>query len=125
MNQNNLMKELIVYILKCSDDSYYIGITNDLNRRIAEHEKGQDANSYTSIRRPIKLLWSNKFHSELEAIAWEKKLKGWTRKKKEALIENKFEILQELAECKNKTNYKNKGKGFDSAQPEGIGEQSP
>jgi putative endonuclease len=114
------MKELIVYILKCSDDSYYTGITNDLNRRCAEHEKGQDTNSYTFSRRPIKLVWSNKFHSELEAIRWEKKLKGWTRKKKEALIENKFEILQELAECKNKTNYKNKEKGFDSAQPDGI-----
>lgn len=114
------MKELIVYILKCSDESYYVGITNDLNRRVFEHEKSLDSNSYTFSRRPIKLVWSNKFKSEHEAIKWEKKLKGWTRKKKEALIENKFEILHKLAECKNETNFKNKEKGFDSAQPDVI-----
>jgi putative endonuclease len=102
------MKGLIVYIIKCSDKSYYVGITNDINRRLGEHNNGSDIHAYTFNRRPVELLWSNKFQSELEAIEWEKKLKGWTRKKKEALIRGKYEILPQLAECKNETNHKNK-----------------
>lgn len=102
------MDELIVYILKCSDGSYYVGLTNDINIRVFQHNDGKDATSYTYKRRPVKLMWFNKFQSKLEAIKWEKKLKGWTRKKKEALIEGKFDLLLALAECKNETHSKNK-----------------
>ena len=102
------MAELIVYILKCSDDSYYIGVTNNIESREFNHNESINITSYTYSRRPVKLMWYNKFQSELEAIKWEKKLKGWSRKKKEALIEGKYDILPGLAECKNKTNYKNK-----------------
>lgn len=114
------MKELIVYILKCSDSSYYVGITNDINIRLNQHNEGKDIFSYTYNKRPVQLMWHNKFQSELEAIKWEKKLKGWTRKKKDALIEGKYERLPGLSECKNETNYENR-KGFDSAQPDLMG----
>ena len=102
------MADLIVYILKCSDDSYYVGITNNIDIREHQHNEGKNVTAYTYSRRPVKLMWHNKFQSELEAIKWEKKLKGWTRKKKEALIEGRYELLSGLAECKNETNYKNK-----------------
>ncbi len=102
------MDELIVYILKCSDGSYYVGITNDINIRVFKHNEGKDIASYTYKRRPVELMWFNKFQSKLEAINWEKKLKGWTRKKKEALIQGKFDLLPVLAECKNETHSRNK-----------------
>ncbi|MBL7918754.1 MAG: GIY-YIG nuclease family protein [Bacteroidia bacterium] len=102
------MDELIVYILKCSDGSYYVGLTNDINIRVFQHNDGKYTTSYTYNRRPVELMWFNKFQSKLEAIKWEKKLKGWTRKKKEALIEGKFDLLPALAECKNESHSKNK-----------------
>ena len=102
------MSELSVYILKCSDNSYYVGVTNNIVERLNDHNEGLNITAYTYSRRPVELVWSNKFQSELEAIMWEKKLKGWTRKKKEALIAGKYDILKLLAECKNETNYKNK-----------------
>lgn len=101
------MKELYVYILKCADKSYYTGLTNHLERRIEEHNIGLSINSYIFSRRPTELIWCHKFSAELEAIEWEKKIKGWSRKKKEALINGNLELLPNLAECKNETNYKN------------------
>ena len=101
------MKELYVYILKCADKSYYTGFTNNIERRIEEHNLGLNIYSYTFSKRPIELIWYNKFSSEFEAIEWEKKIKGWSRKKKEALINGNLELLPILAECKNETNYKN------------------
>ncbi|MBA2610636.1 MAG: GIY-YIG nuclease family protein [Bacteroidetes bacterium] len=112
------MEELSVYILSCSDNSYYVGVTNNVSIRFEQHNEGLDPSCYRYKRRPIELLWRNKFQSTLEAIKWEKKIKGWTRKKKEALIEGKFEVLAQLAECKNETHFKNKVKGFDSTQPD-------
>tara|TARA_B100001063_G_C16241572_1_gene301014 strand:- start:82 stop:399 length:318 start_codon:yes stop_codon:yes gene_type:complete len=95
-----------VYILQCADESYYTGITNDLDRRINEHNAGLDSNCYTFKRRPLKLKFSQEFNDVLEAIYFEKKLKGWTRSKKQALINNDFDRLQILAECRNATHYK-------------------
>lgn len=102
------MEGLFVYILRCADDSYYIGVTNNLERRILEHTIGLCPEAYTYSKRPILLVWSNLFLSTLEAIRWEKKLKSWTRKKKEALINGDFKSLKELSECRNETHYKNK-----------------
>ncbi len=101
------MKELYVYILKCSNKSYYVGLTNNVERRLEEHNLGLHIFSYTFSRRTVELLWFNKFNSELEAIGWEKKIKGWTRKKKEVLMEGKYELFPILAQYKNETNYKN------------------
>ncbi|MBI9071689.1 MAG: GIY-YIG nuclease family protein [Melioribacteraceae bacterium] len=82
-----------VYILKCSDNSYYTGSTSNLERRIDEH-KNKKFTSYTSTRLPIKLMFSQEFHTPQEAIESERKIKHWTRKKKEALIKGDFEELK-------------------------------
>lgn len=91
------MKTYYVYILKCSDNSYYIGATNDIERRFIEHQSGDDANSYTFSRRPLKLLWFEYYSDINTAIEKEKQLKGWSRKKKEALINGDFDKLVELS----------------------------
>ena len=96
-----------VYILKCSDGSYYTGVTNNLERRFAEHQSGKHE-GYTSARLPIELVFSQVIVNPLEAISAEKQIKNWSRAKKEALIRADFNLLHELAECKNKSHYKNK-----------------
>jgi putative endonuclease len=78
-----------------------------LEQRIQEHNFKKYDN-YTSTRLPVKLVYSQQFSDINDAIAAERKIKGWSRKKKEALISNNFDLLHDLAECKNETNYKNK-----------------
>jgi len=75
------MKDYFVYILKCSDDSYYTGVTNSLEKRINEHESGL-IKGYTSSRLPVKLVFSERFTDINDAIRFEKQVKGWNRKKK-------------------------------------------
>ena len=104
------MKRLYVYILKCSDDSYYTGVTNDVDERVAQHNEGYNPKAYTFNRRPVKLVYAEEFQEYHEAIEWEKQLKGWTRAKKEALIKNNWDKLRELAECKNESHFKNQKK---------------
>ena len=99
-------KSYFVYILKCSDDSYYTGITNNLNRRFAEHSSGMNPTSYTATRRPLELVFALEFKYVNEAIAFEKQVKGWSRKKKEAIISDNWEALKELAECKNSSHWR-------------------
>ena len=94
-----------VYILQCSDGSYYTGSTPDLDARIYEHELGT-YDGYTAARRPVKLIWSDDFPTTDQAFDVERQIKGWTRKKKEALMRGDFEILHWLAECKNQTHFK-------------------
>ena len=95
-----------VYIIKCSDDSYYTGITNNIEKRFKEHELGYNKDSYTYKRRPLVLDFYQEFNDVLQAIYFEKKIKGWTRGKKQALINGDFEMLQILSECRNATHYK-------------------
>jgi putative endonuclease len=90
-------KTYYVYILKCSDDSYYVGVTNNLIRRMNEHQTGRSIKSYTFDKRPLKLVYSREFTNILKAIAYEKQLKGWRRAKKEALIEGRLDDLVELS----------------------------
>lgn len=96
-------KTLYVYILKCSDGSYYTGVTNNVERRFIEHNSGRNEKSYTASRRPVQLVFVRAFNSPMEAIRYEKQLKNWSRAKKEALIEGNFNKLHELASCKNST----------------------
>ena len=96
---------LTVYILKCSDNSYYTGITINIERRIAEHESGFDEGCYTFKRRPVELSFAEEFMYDDMAIKFEKQIKGWTKKKKEALIERNWDKLHELAACRNVTNH--------------------
>ena len=74
-----------VYILKCADDSYYTGHTDNLEHRIGVHQTGQ-VPGYTQTRLPVTLAFSQDFPSREEALAAELKIKGWSRKKKEALM---------------------------------------
>ena len=91
------MKCYHVYILKCADNSYYTGITSDLDKRISEHESGTHKNSYTYFRRPVELVYFAEFSSVDLAIAKEKQIKKWSRVKKEALINGAFEHLPNLS----------------------------
>ncbi len=75
-----------VYILRCADGKYYVGVTNDVDRRFAEHQEGYDPAGFTYSRRPVELVLVEWYQYIQHAIEREKQLKGWSRKKKEALI---------------------------------------
>jgi len=87
------MKTYFVYILKCSDNSYYTGFTNNLERRFGEHQSGKNKDCYTYYKRPLELMWFETFNDVLNAIAIEKQIKGWSRIKKEALITQDWDKL--------------------------------
>jgi putative endonuclease len=89
---------MYVYMLRCADDSFYVGCAtgDDLAPRIAEHQTGAYP-GYTSKRRPVHLVWSERFDRITDAIAAERKIKGWSRAKKEALIRGDWARIQELA----------------------------
>ncbi|MBS7255528.1 GIY-YIG nuclease family protein [Flavobacterium branchiicola] len=101
------MKLYYVYILKCSDGSYYTGMTNNINRRLDEHNYGVNKESYTYNKRPLELVFCTEFNDVIQAISFEKQVKGWSRKKKEAIINDKWEDLKKLSVCLNKTAHKN------------------
>jgi len=84
------------YMLRCADGSYYVGHTDDLERRLGMHADGVVA-GYTSTRRPVTLVWSQAFASRAEALAAERQIKGWGRAKKEALIRDDWREIQRLA----------------------------
>jgi putative endonuclease len=96
------MKTYFVYMLRCADGSFYVGITNDLEFRVGQHQFGIDPDCYTVTRRPVELVHSADFCNVDDAIAWEKQLKGWSRAKKVALIENDWVQIHRLAKCKKK-----------------------
>jgi tRNA/rRNA methyltransferase len=81
------------YILRCSDGMYYTGHTDDLERRIAQHESGA-LRGYTKTRRPVELVWSETFPTRAEALETELKIKSWSRTKKEALIAENWDRLR-------------------------------
>jgi len=95
-----------MYILQCSDGSYYTGSTNNLELRLAQHQSGEGAN-YTKRRLPLKLVYFEEYSRIDEAFYREKQVQGWSRKKKEALINNMTEKLKELAKCMNETSHLN------------------
>jgi len=110
------MKFYYVYILCCKDDSLYVGITSDIDRRLMEHNAGQYLEAYTHSRRPVKLVFYQEFMGPKQAIEFEKKIKKWSRLKKQALIDANFNRLQNLSECRNATHYKygpNKSEEFE------------
>jgi putative endonuclease len=87
-----------VYLLHCSDGSYYAGITGNVDARIYQHNHGLDGpRSYTKRRRPVKLLFAALYFDVEQAIAFEKQVKGWSRAKKEALVRGDYSALQRLA----------------------------
>lgn len=91
-----------MYILECSDESYYTGSTNNIKLRLQQHQNGEGAN-HTKKRLPVKLVYFEEFQRIDEAFYREKQVQGWSRKKKEALINNIPEQLPELS--KNYTQF--------------------
>ncbi len=88
-----------VYILRCADGSYYTGHTEDLEKRLAGHNSKQYA-GYTSTRLPVTLVFSQEFPSREEALASERQIKGWSRKKKEAMMRGDWNEVSRLAQSK-------------------------
>jgi Predicted endonuclease containing a URI domain len=84
------------YILRCGDGTYYVGSTRDLDRRMTEHYAGMGS-AYTSDRMPVELVWFMETSHIGEAYALERKLHGWSRPKREALIAGRFYLLPGLA----------------------------
>jgi len=124
-----------VYILRCSDGRFYTGHTDNLDRRVAEHQTGGYCD-FTSRRRPIHLAWSEYFQTRLEALEAEKRIKPWSRAKKEALIRGDWESVSYYARPPSKrpsTMLGTNGEGWDLSPPvpfvpstvEGRGERTP
>jgi len=110
------MKEGYMYILRCSNGLYYTGSTVDLERRLRQHQNGEGAN-FTKKHLPVEVVYYEKFRRIDQAFYREKQVQGWSRKKKEALINGETNLLNKLAECKNETHYRNCDTGhFDFAQ---------
>ena len=85
-----------VYLLRCRDGAFYAGHAEDLEIRIAQHQSGT-LKGFTSSRQPVKLVWCGEAPTRYEAIAMERRIKGWSRAKKEALIAGDWERLSLLA----------------------------
>jgi len=85
------------YILRCADGKYYVGHTDDLDLRIAQHHAGHFTACFTYTRRPVELVWSESFQTRYQALEIERQLKGWSRAKKEALFRGEWEAIQWLA----------------------------
>ncbi|WP_051208589.1 GIY-YIG nuclease family protein [Propionicicella superfundia] len=96
-----------MYILRCGDGSLYVGSTTDLNERLAQHAMGRGS-VYTSRRLPVELVYAAEFASIAEAYALERKVHGWGRAKRLALIEGRHDELPALSRSRPRT---------DAAQP--------
>jgi putative endonuclease len=94
------MQQSYIYILRCSDNSYYTGVTSNLTQRLFQHEKGIYPDCYTFKRRPIELVFYAEFTDINYAIDKEKQIKKWSRAKKEALINGNYDDLPNLAKKK-------------------------
>ena len=91
-----MLKPFFAYILRCADGSYYTGSTDELEKRIAEHQNG-DGGAWTRKRLPVEFVWRQEFQSREEAREAEYQIKGWSRAKKKALIDGDFQLLHILA----------------------------
>lgn len=100
------MKIFFVYILQCADGTFYTGLSTKLEKRIQQHEMGFYKTCYTYSRRPLSMVWHEQFPDFEQAMSWEKRIKGWSRRKKLELIEGRLEDLPNLS--KNYTDYGNR-----------------
>ena len=91
------MKNYYVYMLLCADLSFYVGVTRDADRRVAQHNNGWDPDCYTHFRRPVVLAKAWEFTDVRDAIDWEKRLKGWSRRKKIALMRDDWTTVSKFA----------------------------
>ncbi|MEM6894504.1 MAG: GIY-YIG nuclease family protein [Bacteroidota bacterium] len=92
-----MAKNAYVYILRCSDGSFYTGVTSNLMKRIKDHNEGRYPDSYTFSRRPVELVYYAKFTDFRIAIEREKQIKKWSKTKKQALIDGEYAKLPNLS----------------------------
>ena len=95
------VKIYYVYMVFCRDGTYYVGMTNDLDRRIAEHNLGIDPACYTFSRRPVILVYSSGSTDVWEAISGEKQLKGWSHRKKSAFVRRDWAAMKRFSRQKS------------------------
>ena len=91
-----MLKPFITYMLRCADGSYYLGHTDELEKRIAEHQHGEGS-AWTKSRLPVELVWRQEFPDREAARVAEHQIKRWSRAKKEALIAGDFDLLRLFA----------------------------
>jgi len=91
-----------VYILKCSNGTFYTGSTSSLYNRIYDHNLGVDPRAYTYRLRPVILVWAEEFESRIDALNIEKQVKGWSHAKKQALIDNDFDKIHNIVKKERK-----------------------
>lgn len=84
-----------VYILRCEDGAFYTGVTDNIKRRFQEHLSGKGS-FYTKYNQPIEIVYKEGFRNLLDAQKREEQIKGWTHKKKEALVNNDLQLLKRL-----------------------------
>ena len=87
-----------VYILECSNGTFYTGNTSNLDLRISQHISGYDHKAYTYNLRPVTLAWAQEFPTRTDALSVERQIKGWSHEKKQALIENNFEKIHQIVQ---------------------------
>jgi putative endonuclease len=86
-----------VYILQCNDNSFYTGHTDDLDKRLAQHTQAYFNNCYTANRLPVVLVYQGEFDTRERALIVEKQVKDWSRKKKQALINDDWDEIIRLS----------------------------
>jgi len=107
-----------VYILGCADGSYYTGHTDNLEKRIGEHTTGAIVSCYTFKRRPIELVFSQEFTTREEALSSEQQIKGWSRKKKEAMMRGDWAEVSRLARSSNNVRAELRARRAVEARPD-------
>jgi len=100
--------EFVLYILECADGSFYIGHTDNLDKRMEQHDQGKGC-AYTSMRRPLKLIHAEAFETRIEALAMERKLKGWSRAKKLAYVAGDWDVVSTLAKGRHRRQLARQG----------------
>ena len=96
------MKYFYVYMLRCADGSFYVGITSNLEQRLGQHQFGLDERCYTFKRRPLECVHVSDFANFDDAVRWEKHLKGWCRAKKLAFINSEWPKIRQMAKRSSK-----------------------
>jgi tRNA/rRNA methyltransferase len=115
------VKPFYLYILRCRDGTLYIGHTDDLEVRMAQHHDGS-LGGYTSRRRPVELVFTDEFATREEALERELQLKGWSRAKKDALIRGDWEAIRALSRCGVRPSTRRASRG--SLRANGMGPRS-
>ena len=90
------MRQYYVYMLRCSDGTFYVEISRDPDRRLWQHNAGIDEKAYTHSRRPVQMVHASAFDDVFQAIDWEKHLKKWSHAKKQALADGDWKEIHEI-----------------------------